>query len=124
MIPRDVEVLVALGPVNTHLSFDRLAALVTESLGRDPRSPALHVFLNPRRTLLKALFFDGTGLCVFYKRLDRGRFAPIYQKKRQGGLEPTPSECALLLEGSERVGRFGLSPPLLKHRDLSSRMKR
>ena len=49
MIPRDVEVLLALDPVNMHLSFDRLAALVTQSLGRDPRSPALYVFLNRRR---------------------------------------------------------------------------
>lgn len=67
MIPEGVEVFVALDPVNMHLSFDRLAALVTERMGRSARDPALYVFLNRRRTLVKALFFDGTGYCIFYK---------------------------------------------------------
>ena len=61
------------------------------------------------------------ALIVWAKRLERGRFAPIYRQKREGGLELSPSECALLLEGSERVGRYGLSPPLLKHRDARCR---
>ena len=74
MIPQDTEVYVSLEPVNMHLSFDRLAGLVRERMGRSPQDRALYVFLNRRRTLLKALFFDGSGYCVFYKRLDRGRF--------------------------------------------------
>ena len=43
-------------------------------MGRSARDRALYVFVNRRRTLLKALFFDGSGFCVFYKRLDRGTF--------------------------------------------------
>ena len=62
MIPQDVEIFVSIEPVNMHLGFDRLAGLVTEWLGRSARDPALYVFLNRRRTLLKALFFDGDGI--------------------------------------------------------------
>jgi transposase len=47
---------------------------VTERLGRDARSRALFVFFGKRRNALKVLFFDGTGLCLFYKRLDAGTF--------------------------------------------------
>ncbi len=54
--------------------FDRLAGVVQERLGRMPRSGALFVFFGKRRTALKILFFDGSGLCLFYKRLDRGTF--------------------------------------------------
>lgn len=61
MIPADVDVFVALEPVNLSLSFDRLAGLVEERMGRSARSAALFVFFNRRRTMVKALFFDGTG---------------------------------------------------------------
>jgi transposase len=74
MIPHGVEVYVSLDPVNLQLSFDRLAGLVEERMGRDPRSAALFCFFNRRRTRMKALFFDGSGLCIFYKRLDANRF--------------------------------------------------
>lgn len=74
MIPHGVEVYVSLDPVNLGLSFDRLAGLVLERMGRSARDPALFVFFNRRRTSLKALFFDGSGLCIFYKRLDKRRF--------------------------------------------------
>jgi transposase len=56
------------------MSFDRLAGLVTERMGRSARSAAVFVFFNRRRTMAKALFFDGTGLCILHKRLDKGRF--------------------------------------------------
>ena len=74
MIPQGVEVYVSLDPVNLRLSFDRLAGLVDERMARSARSEALFIFFNRRRTMMKALFFDGSGLCIFYKRLDQGRF--------------------------------------------------
>ena len=89
MIPADVAVYVSLMPVNMHLSFDRLAGLVEERMGRSARDEALYVFLNRRRTLLKALFFDGSGYCVFYKRLDRGRFQLPEPMGGEGGEVPT-----------------------------------
>ena len=75
MIPSGVQVYVALEPVDMRLSFDRLAGIVRERIGYEPRSGALFVFFARRRTAAKILFFDGSGLCQFYKRLDAGRFA-------------------------------------------------
>ncbi len=60
--------------VNLRLSFDRLSGLVSERMERSARSSALFVFFNRHRTILKAVFFDGTGLCIFFERLDKGRF--------------------------------------------------
>lgn len=74
MIPHGVEVFVGLDPIDLRWGFDRLSGLVAERLGREARSRALFVFFGKRRTALKVLFFDGTGLCLFYKRLDRGTF--------------------------------------------------
>jgi transposase len=74
MIPSGVQVFVALEPIDMRFSFDRLAGLVHEHIGYDARCGALFVFFGKRRDALKLLFFDGTGLCVFYKRLDAGTF--------------------------------------------------
>lgn len=74
MIPRGVEIFVALEPIDLRWSFDRLAGIVAERIGRDARSDALFVFFGKRKEALKVLFFDGSGLCQFYKRLDRGVF--------------------------------------------------
>jgi transposase len=75
VIPSGVQVYVALEPVDMRLSFDRLAGIVRERIGYEPRSGALFMFFARRRTAAKVLFFDGSGLCQFYKRLDAGRFA-------------------------------------------------
>ena len=75
MIPAGVEIFVGLVPINLRWSFDRLASLVEAELGRVARSGALFVFFGKRRTALKILFFDGTGMCIFYKRLDSALFA-------------------------------------------------
>lgn len=74
MIPHGVEVFVGLEPIDLRWSFDRLAGVVTERIGREARSGALFVFFGKRRDAIKVLFFDGTGMCVFYKRLDQGVF--------------------------------------------------
>ena len=105
MIPQDVEVFLALEPVNMHLGFDRLAALVAEQMGRSARDPALYVFLNRRRTLLKALFYDGTGYCVFYKRLDRGRFRLPEPRDDGRVVEMSETELEQLLDGLEPAAR-------------------
>ena len=74
MIPTGVDIFVALEPINLRFSFDRLSGLAKEQVGYDARSGALFIFFGRRRDALKILFFDGSGMCVFYKRLDRGRF--------------------------------------------------
>lgn len=74
MIPHGVEIFVGLEPIDLRWGFDRLAGLVRERVGREARGGALFVFFGRRRDALKILFFDGTGMCQLYKRLDRGTF--------------------------------------------------
>lgn len=74
MIPSGVEIFLALAPIDLRWGFDRLAGVAQEQVGRPPRSGALFVFFGKRRSALKILFFDGSGMCLFYKRLDRSMF--------------------------------------------------
>jgi transposase len=74
MIPRGVEIFVGLEPIDLRWSFDRLAGISQERIGRPARSGALFVYFGKRRDAIKILFFDGTGLCLFYKRLDKTTF--------------------------------------------------
>jgi transposase len=74
MIPQGVQVFVALEPVNLNCSFERLAGFARERIGYEARSGALFLFFGKRRDALKVLFFDGSEMCIFYKRLDRGVF--------------------------------------------------
>jgi transposase len=74
VIPHGVEIFVGLEPIDLRWGFDRLAGLVGERVGREARGGALFVFFGRRRDALKILFFDGTGMCLLYKRLDRGTF--------------------------------------------------
>lgn len=106
MIPQGVEIFVCLEPINLRCSFDRLADLVQERVGRDARSGALVLFFGRRQDALKLLYFDGTGLCIFYKRLDRGRYrVPTSSDSRAVAIELTEQELDALLDGVE------LSPP-------------
>ncbi len=74
MIPHGVEIFVGLDPIDLRWSFDRLAGVVIERIGREARCGALFVFFGKRRDAIKVFFYDGSGMCVFYKRLDRGTF--------------------------------------------------
>ncbi len=92
MIPHGVEIFMGLDPIDLRWSFDRLAGIVEERLTRDARSGALFIFFGKRRDCLKILFFDGTGMCQFYKRLDAGTFR----------LPPVP-DCTTSLAIEERA---------------------
>ena len=74
MIPSGVDVYIGLDPIDLRWSFDRLSGIAADRIGREPRGGAMFVFFGRRRDAIKVLFFDGTGMCVFYKRLDRGTF--------------------------------------------------
>jgi transposase len=67
-------VLVALEPIDLRGSFNRLYGLVSERLKQDPLSGHLFVFTNRNRNRLKVLYWDGSGLWVCAKRLEKGRF--------------------------------------------------
>jgi transposase len=74
MIPSGVEIFVGTAPIDLRWGFDRLAGIVEERIERKPRGGALFVFFGKRRDAVKVLFHDGTGFCLFYKRLDKGNF--------------------------------------------------
>jgi transposase len=77
MIPAGVEIYVCTSPVDMRWSFDRLGGVVRERMGREPQGGALFVFFGKRRETVKVMFADNTGICMFYKRLSQGLFAPI-----------------------------------------------
>jgi transposase len=67
VIPSGVEVYIALEAIDLRFSFDRLAGLAKEQVGYDARGGALFVFFGRRRDALKLLFFDGSGMCIFFQ---------------------------------------------------------
>ena len=91
MIPHGVEIFVGLDPIDLRWSFDRLCGIVQERIEHSARSGALFVFFGKRREAIKVLFFDGTGLCLFYKRLDRGTFRLPEARAKDRGAWPCRS---------------------------------
>lgn len=107
---RQVAVYAYATRVDMRKSFDTLAVLVKSELGRDVLSGDVFVFVGKTRRRAKVLYWDGTGLCLFAKRLEKGRFAAPWEAASKGALRWTMSELSLFLEGSELVGRIALSP--------------
>jgi transposase len=97
----------------------RLYGLVQIGLKRDPLSGELFLFVNQGRKLCKVLLWDGTGLCIFQKRLEKGTFAKLW---RDDGhvVRLTASELALFVEGCLLVGKYSLTPIALERNPLVS----
>jgi transposase len=98
-------------PVDMRKGFDGLYGMVRRGIGRDPLSGDLYLFVSRDRKRAKVLVWDGTGLCVYAKRLERGRFASLWTGEPRRNLGLTVTELQLFLEGSALVGRVQLSPP-------------
>lgn len=100
MIPHGVEVFVGLDLIDLRWGFNRLSGLVAEKLRRDVRGGALFVFFGKQREAMKILFFDGSGLCLFYKRLDKGTFrVPAPPIEGAAAMEISERELDDLLDG-------------------------
>ena len=100
-----LKVFVALEPCDLRKSFEGLHALVSERLGEDPRQGDLFAFTNRRRTRLKILYWDGTGLWVLVKRLEEGSFAwPRSVDPAAVKLRLAPDALAMLTDGIELRG--------------------
>jgi transposase len=95
--PAGVRVWLATGHTDMRKGFDGLALLVQEQLKHDPHGGHLFVFRGRRGGLLKALWHDGQGMCLFAKRLERGRF--IWPSSAAGAVTITPAQLGYLLEG-------------------------
>jgi transposase len=79
-LSRRVRVFAYTRPVDMRKQYDGLYALVVSELKADPLSGDLFLFTNRRRTRAKVLLWDGTGLCIYQKRLERGRFALLWRR--------------------------------------------
>lgn len=110
---RAVRVFAYPAPVDLRKGYDGLYGLVKQGLNRDPLSGDLFLFSNRRRRGCKVLVWDGTGLCIFQKRLERGCFASLFRDDGKP-VQLTSSELALYIEGCELVGRRVLSPGVVK----------
>lgn len=97
-------------PVDLRKGFDSLAGLVEQQLRKDVMSGDCFLFVSRDRRSAKVLTWDGTGLCIYQKRLGRGRFAPIWDRLDGGVLTLTLAELSLFLEGANLAGRLPLSP--------------
>ena len=105
-----VRVFVYREPVDMRKAYDTLSALVAGPMQKSLLSGDVFVFIGRTRKRAKALYFDGTGLCMLCKRLETGHFAAPWRRPGEGPLQLTMSELALLLEGSELALRVRLSP--------------
>jgi len=94
-------------------SYDTLFAKAKGVLIKDPFSGHLFLFINSKRSSIKCLFYDGTGLVIIAKRMERGLFSRINPMYR-GEIALTAAEFALYFEGADLEKRFIDSPSEMK----------
>lgn len=95
--PANTRIWIAAGVTDMRRGFTGLSALVQTALEQDPLCGHVFVFRGRRGDLIKLLWFDGDGLCLFAKRLERGRF--VWPKAESGTVSLTRAELSMLLEG-------------------------
>jgi transposase len=95
--PANTRIWIAAGVTDLRRGFMGLSALVQTKLEQSPMSGHVFVFRGRRGDLIKLLWFDGDGLCLFSKRLERGRF--IWPQVTSGTVSLTPAQLSMLLEG-------------------------
>lgn len=97
-------------PTDLRNGFDGLVGLVEREVRVDPLGGDCFLFVNKNRTSAKVLLWDGTGLCIYAKRLARGQFAALWGQAGRPALEMTTAELTLFLEGADLKGKLPLSP--------------
>lgn len=105
-LPPSVKIWCSTSPTDLRRGFDGLSGLVRSQLHADPLSGHLFVFFNRKADRLKVLYWDRDGMCIWYKRLERGRFH--FPTAEDACLELTPGQLQMILDGIdvERVRRF------------------
>lgn len=101
LVPPSVRVYVCAKPADMRRSFDGLALMAREVVRQDPLSGHLFVFYNRKADRVKVLWWDRSGLCLWYKRIERGWFR---FPQRDEAYELEAAELALILEGIELAG--------------------
>lgn len=114
-LPPDTRIFMAVAPVDMRRSFSGLCAIVTETLGANPVGGDLFLFRGKRSDRVKAIVWDRTGLAIWYKRLERGKYK--WPSPKAASIELTEHELALLLDGVDftRIRRL---PPFVLHTPL------
>lgn len=106
---RRTKIFVCKEPTDMRASYDSLFDKVKSVLQKDPFSGHLFLFVNGRRTTCKCLYYDGTGLVIISKRMEKGTFSkinPMYQRE----IVLTEAEFGLFFEGANLEKRFIESP--------------
>ena len=96
-LPANTQVWLAAGHTDMRRGFDGLAGLVQTALTANPYSGHVFAFRGKRGDLIKILWWDGQGLCLLAKRLERGRF--VWPQAESGSVSLTPAQLSMLLEG-------------------------
>ena len=105
--PSGVHVWLAAGVTDMRKGFDGLAALVQQHVGQDPFSGQLFAFRGRRGDLVKVLSWDGQGLCLYAKRMEKGRF--VWPPIVDGAMTLTPAQFSVLVEAMD--WRRTIAPP-------------
>jgi transposase len=98
-LPPGTKVYVCCRPTDMRKGFNGLTAQVSNILNADPYSGHLFVFRGKRGDYVKILYWDGTGLCLFAKRLEKSRF--VWPPLVDGGFQMSTAQLGLLLEGMD-----------------------
>ena len=106
-LPSGARVWLAVGRTDMRKGFDGLAASVQERMAQDPFCGHLFVFRGRRGDLLKVLWWDGQGMCLFAKRLEKGRF--VWPPIVDGAMTLTPAQFSILTEAMD--WRRTVAPP-------------
>ncbi|MCY0388995.1 IS66 family insertion sequence element accessory protein TnpB [Robbsia sp. Bb-Pol-6] len=96
-LPGGTQVWLIAGATDMRRGFNGLAAIVQNTLASNPFGGHVFVFRGRRGDLIKVLWWDGHGLCLLSKRLERGRF--VWPQVATGGVHLTAAQLAMLLEG-------------------------
>jgi transposase len=96
-VPSNTKVWLAAGVTDMRKGFNGLASLAEQMLRQDPYSGHLFVYRGRRGDLVKVVWWDGQGACLFSKRLERGRF--VWPSPVDGKVALTPAQLSMLLEG-------------------------
>lgn len=103
-LPGNARILLYLEAVNMQNSFEGLSCMIEQSFSEDLTSGAFFVFLNRRKDRMKVLYWDGDGIAIWYKRLEKGTFS----RRKNEQFQMTRREFLMLLEG--------VTPKRIQHR--------
>lgn len=112
-LPQGLGIWLCCTPTDMRKSYQGLSVLVRQALQEEPLNGALYVFINRRRTMLKALYFESDGYCIWSKQLERGRFQIRFDSRVKQRLQRSDWQC--IIEGIDlrsvrRLKRFKWAP--------------